>query len=159
MDKAVGVCRVDGLFVKVLGIERAAFEACDLGSVQRGAVSKFSGQFSAQISSCLWCATKASKCCRCRSGNAANRSRPREKVRHRVDTPPFQRWMVLSKAAVAPSMRHRRPTHSPRRSSELAAFVPSTRHSGSAKTGLVRQMALEPKLIKLFIVKGAEFPR
>ena len=38
MDKAVFVCRADGLFVKVLGVELAAFDACDLRADQRGAV-------------------------------------------------------------------------------------------------------------------------
>ena len=38
VDKAVRVCRADGLFVKMLGIELAAFDACDLRAHQRGAV-------------------------------------------------------------------------------------------------------------------------
>ena len=38
VDKTVCVRRTDGLFVKLLGIERAAFDACDLRADQRGAV-------------------------------------------------------------------------------------------------------------------------
>ena len=38
VDKAVGAGRADGLFVEALGVELAAFEACDLGADQRGAV-------------------------------------------------------------------------------------------------------------------------
>ena len=38
VDKAVCVCRADGLFVKVLGVGCAAFYACDLRAHQRRAV-------------------------------------------------------------------------------------------------------------------------
>ena len=38
MDKAVCVRRADGLFVEMLGIEFAAFDACDLCAHQCGAV-------------------------------------------------------------------------------------------------------------------------
>ena len=38
VDKAVCARRADGLFVKALGVELAAFDACDLGADQRGAV-------------------------------------------------------------------------------------------------------------------------
>jgi hypothetical protein len=51
-----------------------------------------------------------------------NRRTPHGKVHYRSDTPPFQNVMVLSKATAAPSVTHRRPTHSPRQRSELAAF-------------------------------------
>ena len=40
VDKAAFVCRADGLFVKMLGVELAAFDACDLSTYQRGAVFK-----------------------------------------------------------------------------------------------------------------------
>jgi hypothetical protein len=35
LDKAIGVCRADGLFVQALCIELAAFDASDLGAHQR----------------------------------------------------------------------------------------------------------------------------
>ena len=38
VDKAVCVCRADGLFVQMLGVELAAFDARDLRADQRGAV-------------------------------------------------------------------------------------------------------------------------
>ncbi len=38
VDEAVGARRADGLFVKPLGVELAAFQAGDLGADQRGAV-------------------------------------------------------------------------------------------------------------------------
>jgi len=38
VDKAVCVRRVDGLFVKMLGLDFAAFDTCDLGADQRGAI-------------------------------------------------------------------------------------------------------------------------
>ena len=38
VDKAVCVCRADGLFVKMLGIELTALDAGDLRAHQRGAV-------------------------------------------------------------------------------------------------------------------------
>ena len=38
MDEAVGAGRADGLLVKPLGVELAAFEACDLGGDQSRAV-------------------------------------------------------------------------------------------------------------------------
>src|SRR5882724_2008933 len=37
VDKAVCVCRADGLFVQMLGIELPALDACDLRAHQRGA--------------------------------------------------------------------------------------------------------------------------
>jgi len=40
VDKAVCACRADGLFVKVHGIERAAFDPGDLRPDQCGAVRK-----------------------------------------------------------------------------------------------------------------------
>src|SRR5271165_2581545 len=38
VNKAVCVCRVDGLFVKMLSVEHAAFYSCDLRAHQRGTV-------------------------------------------------------------------------------------------------------------------------
>ncbi len=38
VDKAVGVGRLDGLFVEAHGVERAAFDAGNLSAYQRGAV-------------------------------------------------------------------------------------------------------------------------
>src|ERR1700730_10339908 len=64
-----------------------------------------------------------------------NRSRPRGKAHHRSDTPSFQKVMLPPKAAVAPSMRHQRPTHSPRQRSELAAFESSTSTQAAPKPG------------------------
>src|SRR5580700_2242859 len=43
VDKAVFVGRPDGLFVKVLGLELAAFDACYLRAYQRGAVFELLG--------------------------------------------------------------------------------------------------------------------
>src|SRR5207253_1306445 len=43
VDKAVGACRADGLFVKLLGIERAAFEARDLRTHERRTVFEILG--------------------------------------------------------------------------------------------------------------------
>src|SRR6185503_13479978 len=40
MDKAVAVCRADGLFVQVLGLEHAAFDPGNFRVYQRGAVFK-----------------------------------------------------------------------------------------------------------------------
>src|SRR5215475_1476754 len=38
VDKAICVRRVDGLFVELLGLEHAAFDACNLRAHQGGAV-------------------------------------------------------------------------------------------------------------------------
>src|SRR5258708_32164458 len=38
MHKAVCVCRADSLFVKILGIDLAPLDACDLGAHERGSV-------------------------------------------------------------------------------------------------------------------------
>ena len=86
-----------------------------------------------------------------------NRRMPHGKAHHRSDTPPFQNVMAMSKAAVAPSTMHRRPQHSPRQRSVLAAFGSNTSTRGSAKAGSLAQMALEPKLIECLIVEGAKF--
>ena len=43
VDKAVGARRADGLFVKTLGVELAAFDARDLGADQCGAVLEIFG--------------------------------------------------------------------------------------------------------------------
>src|SRR5262249_29206250 len=40
VDKAVSAWRADGLFVKLLGVDRAAFDPRDLRAYQRGAVLK-----------------------------------------------------------------------------------------------------------------------
>jgi len=70
LDKAVCAGRADGLFVEALGIEFAALNACNLAPTSAPRFAKFSGQFSAQTSSCPWCAVRASKCC-CRWSAAA----------------------------------------------------------------------------------------
>src|SRR4029077_19824820 len=55
-----------------------------------------------------------------------NRSRPRGKAHHRSDTLLFQKMTVMSKAALAPSVMHRRLKHSLRQRSGLAAFGSNT---------------------------------
>ena len=53
--------------------------------------SKFSGQFSAQIWSCWWCAARASRCCWRSSAARECRRVRRGTARRRSDIPPFRR--------------------------------------------------------------------
>ena len=156
MDKAVCARRADGLFVEVARLELAAFDARDLRADQRGAVLEILrailrpdfelSVMRSQSLEMLRSLARALRTRRMRLGTARRRS----------DIPPFRSMTAMSRAAVAPSRRGLdggRIVAGKEARLQLADPVPAL---AQRQIRVTREMPLDPKLVELPIVKGAE---
>ena len=90
VDKAVCARRADGLFVEVLGIELAAFDACDLCAYQRGAVFEILRAILRPYFELSVVSGQSLEMLLSSDRPLRNPRTPRGKARRRSDTPPFQ---------------------------------------------------------------------
>ena len=156
MDKAVGAGRADGLFVEALGVELAAFEAGDLGADQRGAVLEIlravlrpdlelAGDGRPEPPDAAGCSSR-----RCRIAECRARERAVEMILRRLEEcwrRPEQRLRLrcrLDGGRIVAGEEARL---------QLADPVPAL---GAAPDPDGSPDALEPALIELLIVEGAE---
>ena len=135
MDKAICVCAARIAFRIDARIERATFRGVAISAPTapirpRSSPAIFRPDFEPSVMG-----KQSLEMLPALVGKRRNRTGRARTARHRVEIPPFQGWMALSRAAVVLSTRHRGLPHSPRRSTELAAFGSSKEHSGYAKHG------------------------
>ena len=84
---------------------------------------------------------------------------PRGRAHYRSDTPPFQKVMAMSRAAVAPSMTRRWRKHSPPAKKRACSLRIQYQHSGSVKTGSLAKWRSNRSSSNPLVVEGAEFRR
>ena len=136
VDEAICVGRADRMFVKVLGIELAAFDTCNLRAHQRGAVFEILRAMPRPKFELSAGGRQEPRNVAVSRPEMRNSRLPRGRAHYRSNTPPFQNVMVTSKVAVAPSMTHPWRKHSPQRRTGLVTCGPNIEHSSSFKTGL-----------------------
>src|ERR1700730_15316959 len=158
MDKAISMCRMNGLFVKVLRLELAPLDACDLRAYQCGAIFEvlrtiFRPYFQLSVVPGQSLEMRLSLVGRCgiAGGGAGQRAvkvifrgfktgwgRPKQPLRPQGG---------IDGRSIVPGKEARL---------QLAGPIPAF---GQRQCGVTGQMALEPQLIKLPIVKGTKFLR
>ena len=159
VDEAVGVGRADGLFVKMLGVELAAFDPRDLRADQRGAVLEVLRAILRPDLELSVVGGQSLEMLLALARQLRDRRTRRAPARRRSDILPFRNAMAMSRAAVAPSTRPRRRPHSRRRRSAPAACGSSTSTRRAPSPGSLPNGARTRSSSNSLIVEGAECRR
>ena len=160
MNKAVVAGRADGLFVEALGIELAAFDAGDLGADQRGAVLEI---LRAVLRPDLELLVMGGQRLQMRwplARRMPRRTVPLARAHHRNDIRPPRRMsgdVQSSRCAFDAASMARRIVAGIEARLQLADPVPA--FGKRQDRGLLCKWLLEPALVELLIVEGAECRR
>ena len=128
VNEAIGARRLDGGFIKTLGVDLAALQSSDLGADQRGSVLEvLRAIFRVDLKLPVMGWSKPPDAA-CAGPRRMTRSRRPGTRRRRNDVPAFPRNAPPTPmAAGTPSMTHRRPHRSRPQRSGPGAFGPSSR--------------------------------